>query len=54
MTKGNLLSLTFTNIKGDILAVLGAVAYGLFSVLGKNINLKSAPQLYSIIVLLLF
>ncbi len=36
MTKGNLLSLTFTNIKGDILAVLGAVAYGLFSVLGKK------------------
>lgn len=35
-TKGELLSFTFANAKGDILATLGAVSYGLFSVLGKK------------------
>lgn len=35
-TKGELLSFTFANAKGDILAILGAVSYGLFSVLGKK------------------
>ncbi len=35
-TKGELLSFTFSNAKGDILAILGAISYGLFSVLGKK------------------
>jgi len=35
-TKGDLLAFSFTNAKGDILAVLGAVSYGVFSVLGKK------------------
>jgi drug/metabolite transporter (DMT)-like permease len=35
-TKGRLLHFTFSNAKGDILAILGAVSYGLFSVLGKK------------------
>lgn len=35
-TKGELLNFTFSNAKGDILAILGAIAYGLFSVLGKK------------------
>lgn len=35
-TKGELLSFTFSNAKGDILAILAAISYGLFSVLGKK------------------
>ncbi len=35
-TKGDLLSFTFSSIKGDLLALLGAVSYGLYSVLGKK------------------
>ncbi len=37
-TQGNLLSFSFTNLKADVLAILGAVSYGLFSVLGKKYN----------------
>ncbi|MBU0470801.1 MAG: DMT family transporter [Nanoarchaeota archaeon] len=36
VTQGNILSFSFTNLKADLLAISGAVAYGLFSVLGKK------------------
>lgn len=36
ISKGNLLSLTFSNWFGVLLAFLGAASYGLFSVLGKK------------------
>ncbi len=36
VSKGNLLSVNFESIKGDSLALLGAISFALFSVLGKN------------------
>ncbi len=36
VTQGNIFSFSFTNLKADLLAILGAVAYGIFSVLGKK------------------
>jgi len=38
ISQGNLLSFTFSNKTGVLLAFLGAVSYGLFSVLGKQHN----------------
>ncbi len=36
VTKGNITSIVFSNLKGDLLAFFGAVSFALFSVLGKN------------------
>ncbi len=36
VTKGNMLSISFGSIKGDIMAFFGAVSFSLFSVLGKG------------------
>ena len=36
VTKGDLFALSISNFKGNILALAGAVCYGLFSVLGKK------------------
>ena len=36
MTNGQILTLSFTNLKGHVFALLGAVCYGLFSVIGKK------------------
>lgn len=38
IVRGSLLNFSFTNIKADLLAILGAVSYGLFSILGKKYN----------------
>ncbi len=38
VTKGNMLSINLSSIKGDILAFLGAISFALFSVLGKGSN----------------
>ena len=35
-TKGNVLNFEFSSLKGDIFALLGAVCYGFYSVLGKK------------------
>jgi drug/metabolite transporter (DMT)-like permease len=35
---GNLTNFSFTNLKGNLLALAGAISYGLFSVLGKKNN----------------
>lgn len=35
-TKGNIFNFSFTNLMGDVLAISGAIAYGLFSVFGKK------------------
>ena len=37
-TKGNLLDLNFTSTSGNILAIIGAFVFALFSVLGKKYN----------------
>ena len=38
VTKGNMLSISFGSIKGDIMAFFGAVSFSLFSVLGKRVK----------------
>lgn len=38
VTKGEIFSLSITNIKGDLFAFAGAIFYGIFSVLGKKNN----------------
>lgn len=38
VTHGNILSLNFTNFNGDILAIVGALVFALFSILGKKYN----------------
>jgi len=40
VTKGALLAFRFTNLRADILAIFGAVSYGIFSVLGKKYNFE--------------
>lgn len=38
VTQGKIFSLTFTNLPGDLLALLGAFVFALFSILGKKYN----------------
>jgi len=38
ITHGNLAELEFTNLFGDILALIGAFVFALFSILGKRVN----------------
>ena len=45
-TNGNLMSFTINNLKGDILALTGAVSYGLFSVLGKKDNYDKTASMF--------
>ena len=63
ITKGNFFALQFGNVLGILLAIAGAVVYGLFSVLGKKQNYEKFTSmmfyyffsfLYSLIVVLLF
>lgn len=45
-THGNILGLTFAHPLGDFLAFLGAVVYGLFSVLGKKYDYERTTSLF--------
>jgi drug/metabolite transporter (DMT)-like permease len=38
VTKGKILSIDFTSLTGDLLALLGAFTFALFSILGKKFN----------------
>ncbi|HEY9585374.1 MAG TPA: DMT family transporter [Candidatus Paceibacterota bacterium] len=46
VTHGELLGFTFSNTLGDILAICGAVTFGLFSVLGKKHNDEKVTSLF--------
>lgn len=63
VTKGNFLSLQFSNISGVLSAVAGAVIFGLFSILGKKQNYDKFVSMmfyylfsifYTLIAILLF
>ena len=45
-TKGEFFNFTFTNIKGDIFAILGALSYGLFSVLWKKHKYEAFTSMF--------
>ena len=45
VTKGDILGFTITNTKGNILALLSGVAYGIFSALGKKMNYDKVVSL---------
>ncbi len=38
VTKGHVLNVKFTSVEGDMLALLGAICFALFSTLGKKVN----------------
>jgi len=46
VTKGNMLSISFGSIKGDIMAFLGAISFALFSVMGKGSRYDEAIAVF--------
>ncbi|MFH0752006.1 MAG: DMT family transporter [archaeon] len=46
VTNGKILEFTITNVKGNLLALGGAVSYGLFSVLGKKDNYDKLNSMF--------
>lgn len=46
VTNGNILSFTISNVKGNLLALAGAISYGLFSVLGKKQDYDKTASMF--------
>ncbi|MBD2104441.1 DMT family transporter [Leptolyngbya sp. FACHB-261] len=46
VTRGNLLAVSFTNLTGDVMAVVGAFVFALFSVLGKKYNFDKTLSVF--------